>query len=87
MAITKLRQQGGAVVMTIPSEILAAKGWLAGMEMKIDSIGDGITTMPVKRVPRGRKSVSEILADVDSTEIKKLNEQLGDNISVGRELI
>ncbi|MEX9450949.1 antitoxin [Proteus mirabilis] len=87
MAITKLRQQGGAVVMTIPSEILAAKGWLAGMEMKIDSIGDGITTMPVKRVPRGRKRVSEILADVDSNEIKKLNEQLGDNISVGRELI
>lgn len=87
MPITKLRQQGGAVVMTIPSEILSAKGWLVGMEMKIDSVGEAITTTPLKRIPRGNKSVSEILADVDIEEIKKFNEQLGDHMPVGRELI
>ncbi|WP_258086581.1 antitoxin [Xenorhabdus bovienii] len=87
MSITKLRQQGGAVVMTIPSEILATKGWLVGMVMKIDSFGEAISTMPLKRIPRGRKSVSEILSDVDTVEIQKLNEQLGDHLPVGRELI
>lgn len=87
MSTTKLRQQGGAVVMTIPSEILSAKGWLAGMEMKIDSVGEAITTAPLKRIPRGRKRISEILAEIDSAEIQSLNEQLGDDVPVGNELI
>ncbi|WP_025154760.1 AbrB/MazE/SpoVT family DNA-binding domain-containing protein [Morganella morganii] len=87
MAITKLRQQGGAVVMAIPREILIAKGWSAGMQMKIDSVGETITTTPLKRIPRGRKSISEILSDVDLAEIKKLSEQLEDGNPVGLELI
>ncbi|CDH01726.1 hypothetical protein [Xenorhabdus bovienii] len=87
MSITKLRQQGGAVVMTIPSEILAAKGWSVGMVMKINSVGEAMNTIPLKHPPRGRKSVSEILSDVDIAEIQKLNEQLGDHETVGRELI
>lgn len=87
MSTTKLRQQGGAVVMTIPSEILSAKGWLVGMEMKIDSVGEAITTAPLKRIPRGRKRISEILAEIDSAEIQSFNEQLGDDIPVGNELI
>ncbi|MBC3997494.1 hypothetical protein H8R20_18070 [Morganella morganii] len=55
--------------------------------MKIDSVGETITTAPLKRIPRGRKSVSEILSNVDLTEIKRLNGQLGDSAPVGKELL
>lgn len=57
------------------------------MRIKIDSVGETITTAPLKRIPRGRKRISEILAEIDSPEIQSLNEQLGDDMPVGNEII
>ncbi|WP_370452853.1 antitoxin [Pantoea sp. Bo_2] len=62
MALTKLCQQGGAVVLTIPSEIAARAGWTVGIELDVTAEGESVNIVPVTRVPRGRRTVAQLLS-------------------------
>ncbi|CQQ96648.1 Uncharacterised protein [Yersinia enterocolitica] len=57
------------------------------MRIKIDSVGEAITAAPLKRIPRGRKRISEILAEIDSAEIQRLNKTLKKLNPMGKEVI
>ncbi|SFO12367.1 antitoxin ChpS [Candidatus Pantoea varia] len=60
MASTRLRQQGGAVVLTIPSEIAARAGWTVGIELNVTAEGESVNIVPVTRVPRGHRTVAQL---------------------------
>ncbi|WP_338883498.1 MULTISPECIES: AbrB/MazE/SpoVT family DNA-binding domain-containing protein [Xenorhabdus] len=90
MAITRLRQQGGAVVVTIPSEVATVMGWSVGMTLDITPSGDTISIKPAGRIARGRKSLSELLQGIDETEVQTFNEATADELNshpVGHEVI
>ncbi|SQI44096.1 Growth regulator [Leminorella richardii] len=89
MAITRLRQQGGAVILTIPSDVIAKMGWAVGTEVNVAIEKEGISVIPTKRIPRGRKSVSQLLAEIDAVELEQLNRSVDDmnNLpAVGKEV-
>ncbi|WP_448310799.1 antitoxin [Pantoea sp. PGP6] len=90
MASTRLRQQGGAVVLTIPSEIAVRAGWTVGIELDVTAEGETVNIAPVARVPRGRRTVSQLLAGIVQEEIQSYNEETADGLRdapQGRELI
>lgn len=90
MASTRLRQQGGAVVLTIPSDIAARAGWTVGIELDVTADGETVNIVPVGRVPRGRQTVAQLLAGIDQEEIQGYNEESADGLNdapQGRELI
>lgn len=87
MSTTKLRQQGGAVVLTIPIEVANMAGWVVGMKLNIDAVGESICIKPVKRVARGRKSINELLSGIDKEEIILLNSEIDDSDPEGNEVI
>ena len=90
MASTRLRQQGGAVVLTIPSDIAAKAGWTVGIELDVTAEGESVNIVPVARVPRGRRTVAQLLAGIDPQEIQGYNEETADGLNdvpQGRELI
>ncbi|MQL50295.1 antitoxin [Photorhabdus khanii] len=90
MAITRLRQQGGAVVVTIPSDVAAVTGWSVGIKLDVKTSGDGISIKPAGRIARGRKSLSELLQGIDETEVRTFNEATADDLNshpVGNEVI
>jgi antitoxin ChpS len=81
MASTRLRQQGGAVVLTIPSEIAARAGWTVGIELDVTAEGESVNIVPVTRVPRGRRTVAQLLAGIDQQEIQQYNEEAADGLN------
>ncbi|QCJ69605.1 antitoxin [Providencia heimbachae] len=87
MSTTKLRQQGGAVVLTIPSDIASMAGWVVGMKLDIDAVGESVCIKPAKRIARGRKSITELLSGIDKNEIQSLNNQLDNSDPIGDEII
>ena len=90
MPLTKLRQQGGAVVVTIPGEVAALMGWAVGTLLNVDASGGTVSLTPAKRVARGRRTVTELLEGIDETEIAALNAEIADDIAdtpQGKEII
>lgn len=90
MSLTRLRQQGGAVVITIPSDIAADMGWQVGIKLEVNTSGDAISITPAGRVARGRKSLATLLAGIDEEEVRAYNEASYDALNshpVGKEVI
>jgi antitoxin ChpS len=80
MALTKLRQQGGAVVLTIPSDIATKAGWHVGIELDVTASDESINIKPVNRLARGRKTMDQLLAGIDQEEIRQFNEAVSDDL-------
>ncbi|QIW16068.1 antitoxin [Pasteurellaceae bacterium RH1A] len=78
MLTGKLRQQGGAMVLTVPNAIVAQMGWQVGNLLDIESQGETVVLRSAKRKPRGRKSLDELLAGIDCQEIQTLNEEMAE---------
>lgn len=90
MAVTKLRQQGGAVVLTIPSDIAAQAGWSVGTVLDVIAEGDGVSIRPSGRIARGRKTLAQLLSGIDEVEIRQFNDEISDGVDEapqGRECI
>ncbi|WP_210512635.1 AbrB/MazE/SpoVT family DNA-binding domain-containing protein [Pantoea ananatis] len=90
MTVTKLRQQGGAVVLTIPSDIAARAGWSVGTLLDVTADGDAVSIRPSGRVARGRKTLEQLLAGIDQDEIRQFNDEISDGANdapQGREFI
>lgn len=86
--IGKLRQQGGAIVLTVPTAIITKMGWQAGNSLHINMQGDAVVLTPTKRQARGRKTLSELLDGIDPVEIHALNkevEAITNSAAVGKE--
>lgn len=79
MSMTRLRQQGGAVIITIPSDVVARMNWPIGTEVDITAKDSGeLKIVPVRRVPRGRKTLSELVSEIDTEELAMLNDSVAD---------
>lgn len=76
MHTVKVRQQGGAMIVTIPRDYAAAAGWAVGTEIAVKCRGEELSFSPVKRTPRGAFTVAELLGQIDKTEISALNEDV-----------
>lgn len=90
MALTKLRRQGGAVIVTIPADVAEKMGWNIGIELAITPMGDGLQMLPASRIPRGRKTLAELLSSIDQDEVRELNDQYVGGLNdapQGRELL
>lgn len=90
MTVTRLRQQGGAVVLTIPSEIAAKAGWSVGTLLDVTADGEAVSIKPSGRVARGRKTLAQLLEGIDEREISQFNEEVSDVLNdapQGREAI
>lgn len=89
MSITRLRQQGGAVILTIPSNLISKMNWSIGMELNITTEHESICIAPSRRIPRGSKSISQLVSEIDTCEIEFLNksmDELNNSPSVGKEI-
>jgi antitoxin ChpS len=89
MIIVHIRKQGGAAIITIPSDILKMLDVQVGSILEIDVTKKGFTARPVKEVCRKRYSLAELLKGVTPKKIAALNEKTkstreGD--AVGREV-
>ncbi|EJS93528.1 MULTISPECIES: AbrB/MazE/SpoVT family DNA-binding domain-containing protein [Pectobacterium] len=88
MQTVKIRQQGGALIVTIPRDYGKELGWDIGTEIAVERSGEGISLQPTKRKPRGKFSVAELLTQIDSEEIAALNEDVKvftDAVPTGKE--
>lgn len=87
---TRIRQQGGALIITIPSEAAAQMNWGAGTRLDFQPAADGVRLTTLERVPRGRRTVSQILNGLDTKLLTQLHEELADDLAsgpVGKEII
>lgn len=90
MANVKLRQQGGAVVVTIPARWLAAKSWNVGDEVDFKDDGDGVRMVAAKRTPRGRRTTAEIVAGINAQDVAEWRTSVADDLlsqPIGKEII
>lgn len=90
MSLTRLRQQGGAVVITIPNDIASLMGWSVGSQLDVEASGNAISIKPAQRVARGRKTLAELLEGIDPHEMAELNEMMSDDLAAapkGKEVI
>lgn len=90
MSVTRLRQQGGAVVLTIPSDIAAKAGWSVGTLLDVTADGEAVSIKPSGRMARGRKTLSQLLQGIDEEEIRQFNQDVSDGLNdepQGREAI
>ncbi|HHA3474792.1 TPA: antitoxin [Salmonella enterica subsp. enterica serovar Infantis] len=90
MSLTRLRQQGDEVVVTIPNDIAALMGWSVGSQLDVEASGDSINFRPAKRIARGKKTLAELLESIDPQEMAELNEMMSDDLAAvpkGKEVI
>lgn len=90
MSVTRLRQQGGAVVLTIPSDIAAKAGWSVGTLLDVTADGEAVSIKPSGRMARGSKTLSQLLQGIDEEEIRQFNQDVSDGLDdapQGREAI
>ncbi|HEC9485870.1 TPA: antitoxin [Salmonella enterica subsp. enterica serovar Orientalis] len=80
MSLTRLRRQGGAVVVTIPGDIAALMGWGVGSLLDVEASGDSINIRPARRTARGRKTLAELLEGIDPKEMAEFNEMISGDL-------
>lgn len=89
MITVNIRKQGGAAVITIPSDVLKILNIEIGSVLELDVSRNGFTAKPVNSSESKRYSLVELLQGVTKEEMKELNEQTKwahEGKSTGREL-
>jgi antitoxin ChpS len=89
LAIVSIRRQGGAAIMTIPSEVLKTLEIDVGAELEIAVAEGGFTARPKLKPCRNRYSLRELLRGATPSAMRKLNDATGwarAGDSIGREL-
>lgn len=87
MPTARLRPQGGAVVITVPAQVLEARRWKVGDMLKFDEDGDAVRLAPAKPATRRSKySLKELL---DNTEypLAPCDREWIDAPAVGKEIL
>ena len=89
MISVNARQQGGAVIMTIPADLLKLFNIEAGDSLNVDVIPGGFVTRPANAPARKHYTLAELMRGVDKKTMKRLNSETAwarDGAPVGREL-
>lgn len=89
MISVNARQQGGAVIMTIPADLVKLLGIEAGDSLKVDLVPGGFIARPASTMVAGHYTVAELTRGLDKQMLKRLNTATAwarDGIPVGREL-
>lgn len=89
MITTNIRKQGGAAIITIPSDILRMLDIEIGSTLELEVAKDRLIAHPVKHKKK-RYSVRELLRGVTPKSMKALNkatESARAGKAVGRELL
>ncbi|NIG12942.1 AbrB/MazE/SpoVT family DNA-binding domain-containing protein [Pantoea sp. Al-1710] len=75
MQTIKLRQQGGAIIFTIPSHTVKRYGLSVGDSIALEEhdLSFEVRSLKSKHIPRGSFTVSELLKTIDQDEIEHLN--------------
>lgn len=66
------------MVLTMPSDVAAQMGWRIGTQLTVETKDGAVCLTSVRRTARGRKSVGQLLDEIDSEEIAALNESVAD---------
>ena len=89
MPTVNIRKQGGAAIMTIPSDVLKDLAVGVGESLDIE-VADGVmVARPARRGARRRYSVAELLEGVTPAVAREMNRESAawhTGPSVGREL-
>lgn len=88
MITLNVRKQGGAAVITIPSDVLKLLNIEVGDTLTLDVSGKKLIIRPIKESPK-RYSLSELLQGVTPEDMKTLKEEtkwFREGESVGREI-
>ena len=89
MALVSIRRQGGAAIMTIPSEILKTLQLDVGTQMEIAVTEEGFTARALEKPRRRRYSLRELLRGATPDTMRKLHDETAwahEGAPVGREL-
>lgn len=89
MITVNVRKQGGAAVITIPSDVLKLLNIDIGSALELDVTNKEFIARPVNQACRKRYSLKELLQGVTPKKIKALNKATQwarDGKSVGREI-
>jgi antitoxin ChpS len=73
MITVNIRKQGGAAVITIPSDVLRILDIDIGTTLELDITNQGFTARPVQQ--RKRYTLTELLEGVTEKDIKALNKE------------
>jgi antitoxin ChpS len=83
------RQQGGAVIMTIPADLVKLLNIKAGDTLNVDVVPGGFITRPIVVTAARRLSLAELLEGVDQKTMAAVNAETAwarEGSPVGREL-
>lgn len=89
MITVNIRKQGGAAIMTIPSDVLKMLKAEVGTTLKLEVNGDAFTATPLHKVHRKRYTLTELLQDVTPENMDELNADIAwmhEGEPFGREL-
>ncbi len=89
MITVNVRKQGGASVITIPSDVLKTLHIGVGSTLSIEFVDGAITLRPVTRNTRKRYTLAELMRGVNPEVMAALNEDTAwarEGEVVGREL-
>ena len=84
------RQQGGAVIMTIPADLVKLLKIKAGDSLSVDVVPGGFVTRLMTAAAPRRYTLAELLAGADGKTMAALNADTAwarDGAPVGRELV
>ena len=90
MITVNIRRQGGAAVMTIPSDVLRMLNVEVGATLVLEIIDGSIVVRPIQKTAHKRYSLAELLRGVTKKSMDKLNAQTAwaqDGDPVGREIV
>ena len=89
MSLVSIRRQGGAAIMTIPSEVLKALHLDVGAQMEVAITADGFTARPLEKPKRRRYSLRELLRGATPETMRRLQDETAwahEGAAAGREL-
>jgi antitoxin ChpS len=89
MTTVNVRKQGGAAIMTIPSEVLKVLKVSVGSTLALEASPDSLVARPLRRGPRRRYTLPELLRGVTRRRMDALAKQTAwarAGRPVGREL-
>lgn len=89
MITVNIRKQGGAAVITIPSDVLKILNLDIGSTLRLDISNEGFAAHPIREVHQ-RYTLDELLKGITTQDIRAINEETGwfrEGKPVGREML
>ncbi len=89
MITVNIRKQGGAAVITIPSDVLRLLNLEIGSTLELDLTHDGFIAHTIRQKTRKRYTINELLqgiSEADANILRKATKSLREGKAVGREV-